>query len=83
MKVVLLLLLLCACGLSLLALPDVDDASLSSLLAGDWQALLPEEMLAERAQLIKLLTPSAPSQPQHTLATHSHSHYRLARDVEF
>lgn len=74
---VLLIFLLLALALCFKDLSSIDDTQLGPLLSGDWQFLLPEQLQDTKDQLIKLLTPTPPAAPSHTLA--AHRHYRLAR----
>lgn len=66
-----------ALTLALKDLATVDDSQLGSLLSGDWQSLLPDELQNTKAQLIKFLTPAPSAQPKHLYWRHRH--YRLVR----
>lgn len=76
MRVILILLLL-ALAACFKDLSSIDDTQIGSLLSGDWQSLLPEQLQDTKDQLIKLLTPTPPTAPSHTMT--AHRHYRLAR----
>lgn len=76
MKVILIVLLL-AFAVCFKDLSSIDDTQIGSLLSGDWQSLLPQQLQDVKDQLIKLLTPAPPAAPSHTMT--AHRHYRLER----